>query len=121
MSLQGLFAARELRDAAVQQVKMATQQLEFVFLSHSLLQGIKKEKPNRVSCDADEITIYSKQESCSLPFSLLERMQNGWKKSQMRKSRAALPRRALPKSRATRRPVESVAARAACSEGTAGR
>ena len=41
---------------------------EFVFLSHSLLQGIKKKKLNRVSCDADEITIYSKQESCSLPF-----------------------------------------------------
>ena len=55
----------------------------FVLSDCSLLQAIQKKKPNTVLCDADAITIYSKnQESCSLarswppiPFlSLLHRM-----------------------------------------------
>ena len=52
--------------------RSAQRPFEFVFVLSdcSLLQAIKKKKPNRVSCDADEITIYSKnQESCSFASS----------------------------------------------------
>ena len=63
-----------------------------------LLQGKKKKKqkkkkqkntkkPYTTSCDADEITIYSKNE----PFVFLfQKTRNGLKKGQMRKAKAAL-------------------------------
>ena len=74
-----LSSAFRLRDSQFKVLEIATRLMtskkrsaqrpfEFVFVLSdcSLLQAIKK-KPNRVSCDADEITIYSKsEESCSL-------------------------------------------------------
>ena len=58
-----------------------------------MLQGIKKEEELTVA--ASKITIYSKQESCSLPFSLLHRMQNGLKRRRCRQAFAEQTSRAL--------------------------
>ena len=81
-------SAFRLRDSQFKVLEIATRLMtskkrraqrpfEFVFVLSdccSLLQAIKTKKPNRVSCDADEITIYSKnEESCSLPRSFLPR------------------------------------------------